>query len=892
LPPAGSSQYFDLGRLQWLLDAGFTLLTPNQRLARRIKTEWDRRQLEQGKQSWHPVAVSAIDHWLQTRWRDTGAANRSGTRRLLTDLQQAELWRQVIAEDGRRHASHHLLRVDAAVELARQARESLLRARVPLATSAVLDEFRYDQDCATFLRWLQAFDSKLAASNALTLVDCAVELVDAPAATASPIALVDFDEISPLYRAAVAAQATSVEEVASGQGEAVTSAHSFPDRRAELSAVANWAANEYERNPDCRLGIILADMHSDRADIEYLLRRSFQCLGENYTSLPVNFSTGITLDRAPVVRDALRMLAVVGNSMRMGDVLGLLQTRFSLTARQDDDLLVKLLQQLYSDGSEQVSTGRLRQLTANVSAGDAQGLAIADSLMKVHTLRLNRQHCLPSAWVSAFCQALDAFCWPGSGPLDSLEYQQVESWYGVLESFASFDALTGKMDYNQAWSLLQRCCQASISQPQTADSGIQVLGPLEGAGLQFEQVWLCGLQGSRWPAPARPNPFIPMVLQKNFALPHSSAEREWQYAATLMRQYTAGCRRLTASYARQIDGVPELPSPLLKDMHIVDEEAAAEFYQAWTEAQARGLRKLHKDDRAPPLDTGVAESVAGGSAILQAQANCPFRAFASKRLLVEPLDDYREGLSAAERGSLLHDALYALWGELEDSDRLIGCSDSELQQSADRAVQSAIEGAHEAMKQRVGMHCIDLERARLNAQLIEWLDVERRREPFRVIDRELPSQFQLGDLTLNLRVDRVDELADGSRLVIDYKSGRSSLASWLGERPSQPQLPLYGITGAVDGIAFAQVRARDCKLAGLGQVAGVPGVQADIAKAVKRYSIQQDWPGLVEEWRTNLQRLATEFVAGHAEVDPLPGACTYCGLQALCRVEYPLGAQG
>ena len=73
---------------------------------------------------------------------------------------------------------------------------------------------------------------------------------------------------------------------------------------------------------------------------------------------------------------------------------------------------------------------------------------------------------------------------------------------------------------------------------------------------------------------------------------------------------------------------------------------------------------------------------------------------------------------------------------------------------------------------------------------------------------------------------------------------------------------------------------------------GVPGVQADIAKAVKRYSLQQDWPGLVEEWRSNLERLTTEFVAGHAEVDPLPGACTYCGLQALCRVEYPLEAQG
>ena len=38
-------------------------------------------------------------------------------------------------------------------------------------------------------------------------------------------------------------------------------------------------------------------------------------------------------------------------------------------------------------------------------------------------------------------------------------------------------------------------------------------------------------------------------------------------------------------------------------------------------------------------------------------------------------------------------------------------------------------------------------------------------------------------------------------------------------------------------------------------------------------------------WQENLQRLASEFVEGAAQVDPLsPASCTWCGLQSLCRI--------
>jgi hypothetical protein len=51
-----------------------------------------------------------------------------------------------------------------------------------------------------------------------------------------------------------------------------------------------------------------------------------------------------------------------------------------------------------------------------------------------------------------------------------------------------------------------------------------------------------------------------------------------------------------------------------------------------------------------------------------------------------------------------------------------------------------------------------------------------------------------------------------------------------------------------------------------------------------------DWEALQRYWRGNLERLAAEFVAGHAVVDPERDACRYCHLPMLCRIDELGGA--
>ncbi|QIB67436.1 PD-(D/E)XK nuclease family protein [Kineobactrum salinum] len=191
-------------------------------------------------------------------------------------------------------------------------------------------------------------------------------------------------------------------------------------------------------------------------------------------------------------------------------------------------------------------------------------------------------------------------------------------------------------------------------------------------------------------------------------------------------------------------------------------------------------------------------------------------------------------------------------------------------------------------RQALGSALCQLEAQRLIRLLQEWLALERERLPFRVVAREAPASVQLAGLELALRVDRIDELEDGSSVIIDYKSGAAAIADWLGPRPAKPQLPLYGLAAHSPpaGLAFAAVRERACQLSGLARTEVGPGIDTDIETRTRRRMPSPDWAALLSAWQHVVEALAAAFVNGEAAVDPLTAnSCSHCGLQALCRIE-------
>jgi hypothetical protein len=280
------------------------------------------------------------------------------------------------------------------------------------------------------------------------------------------------------------------------------------------------------------------------------------------------------------------------------------------------------------------------------------------------------------------------------------------------------------------------------------------------------------------------------------------------------------------------------------------------------------------DWQASALPEGVV--FRGGARLVQDQAACPFRAFAAHRLGAASLEHPHEGLDARDRGVLLHAALAALWSELSTQQRLTTMASSELAVVIERCVEQALKRLHARRASSFQTRFLELERERLVALLQEWLEVERGRSEFELVACEEGGTVSIGGVVLQLRLDRVDRL-----------TGSTSIATWMGERPDEPQLALYCLARPTppEAIAFGQVRRGQCALVGLSTQAGVAqGVKPLVSSAyVHEFP---SWPALLATWRATLERLAAQFRSGAAPVDPKqrPMTCRNCDLSTLCRV--------
>jgi ATP-dependent helicase/DNAse subunit B len=278
--------------------------------------------------------------------------------------------------------------------------------------------------------------------------------------------------------------------------------------------------------------------------------------------------------------------------------------------------------------------------------------------------------------------------------------------------------------------------------------------------------------------------------------------------------------------------------------------------------------------------------IRGGARILELQAACGFRAFAEQRLWSTEVEAPELGMDALESGTVVHRVLEYFWDDVKTQSALRAMTPVERAQQLEACIVRALARTAELSSTAWDEAYLDMQLTRLRKLLSAWLDLELERSPFEVkLSEKQFDDVRVGPLHLSVRMDRVD-VVEGGEVVIDYKTGLASPSDWLTDRPNAPQLPLYAILSDPDqlqGVAFGLVRAGEgMELKGYATSEGV------LPKRVKMKA-----PSLaaqVEDWRRVLERLAEDFAAGDARVEPnkYPTTCQRCAQRILCRLDVSL----
>ncbi len=878
----------------YLLDAlarGETVVLPNRRAARTLRQAFNERQRAAGLRAWDAAPVLAWTDWTRGLWSEVAVRGHE-LRLLLNSAQEHSLWREIVEASV---AGRTLNSPDALAEMARSAWSLAHRATGRIGATATTSDAR------TFAGWAESFRRICASERYLG----SAEVEEALRAHAGlgflqledSVLLAGFEELTPSQSALVDALRAAGAQISEVTLESpklpVPSRVSTvaPTPHDEITFAARWLRQffaDHAPGSPPRIAVLLPDPEEGRAELESIFREilapELQPIEADNSASPWVFSAGTRLLAQPMISDALAILRLAHAPLSIERLGALLRSPFVgvssehlPAARFDANVLRRgpyLVPELDMDGFTRLIRQQSR-LTKTPPFVPGWLKAFDD----VRAARLGTSASRSYAeWSEVIRHLLTATNWPGERAPTPFDFSAASAWDATLDLLATLDFHGSRVSFANAVKTLEQLLQSARVSPVATGVPIQIMRPEEAEGTVFDAVVLLHATDEAWPEATRVNPLLGWPLQQELGLPGADASRD---ADRAMRQAESLLRRssklLVLSAATDEHGSLR-PSPLLQQLNI-PAVPSADLLPSVIPAPIVAEEILPDDVTLPSLPS---PELRGGASVLKLQAACGFLAFAEVRLHSATVDPCELGLNALERGKLVHRALEDFWTATQSQAELRSLTPEERHRRLSHSIDAAF-ARLSAPTPGWGAAYIGLQRERLRRLLLRWLDVELQRGPFTVRQREERTAIPIGPLRLKVQPDRIDEV-EGGVVLVDYKTGhRAHSSNWSGDRPDDPQLPLYALLTKQDelqALLFGRVRpGSEMKWQGLA--ANQTALPSQRRQNIADLELRKNG------WKTVLSKLAQDFAAGRADVDPKNIAvnCDGCPQRLLCRID-------
>jgi ATP-dependent helicase/nuclease subunit B len=339
-----------------------------------------------------------------------------------------------------------------------------------------------------------------------------------------------------------------------------------------------------------------------------------------------------------------------------------------------------------------------------------------------------------------------------------------------------------------------------VRRPEVAGTHLRIYGQLEARLTESDRVILGGLVEGVWPPAPRNDPWLsrPMRHELKLDLP----ERRIGLSAHDFAQLL-GADEVILSHAAKAGGAPSVSSRFLHRLEAVAGEARWDAAKAAGEKYIHFANELDRPEKVEPIPQPMpkpprtARPLKLSVTAIEDWLRDPYTVYAKHILKLEPLDPVDMPLSAADRGSAIHDAL----GDFTQVHR------------------TALPDDPAGVLRRIGEKHFAPLMDRPEARALWWPRFLRiaswfagweaeRRINVRTIDAEIrgeiPIRLDNGRIFhLSARADRIEHRTDRTFAILDYKTGQPPTGKQV-RMGLSPQLTLEAAIlreGGFDGIA-------------------------------------------------------------------------------------------
>lgn len=891
----------ELARVVAQACAGATVLTANVRASRFLLACCDR-ELRANAQTWRTPDILPFRTWIERVWTSAQAAG-STSRVLLNSAQRADIWNQILAS---RSSDSELLQPSSVASAAISAWELLHQYGIKLSPSV----FGQTRQSKEFFNWASEYQKRCQRENwidSATVSAALAELVPS-IRTLLPDEMIFWrcGEFTPQEARLVAElSASNIAITQLNHSEADWSSAvrlELDDPTAELSTSAAWARAQLLQGSDRCIGVVVPQLGAVRDTVERIFTEVLApefYVGEHGSS-PFELSEGVPLGSAGLARSALLWIRFLVEPLSFCELQELIRAPYLMGETAERSSRALLATQLGGVVPDRVDLPLLLRVLDG-RRDSRPKLESCPTLRRMLNVLEDAKRKWParahiSEWADRFSRLLRDLGWPKGDDrkLDSYEFQASDRWGDMLAKLSTLDVTRPAADLRNAVSELTRAANATTFSPENVGAPVQVITVEELQGSFFDALWMCGLSDDAFPARRRANPYIPITVQRKAGVPGSTPEDLLRQSQETLESVIDSARTVVFSSPAVEGDRPLRQSALIAIARGVNRsEISTDAPASWAALQHGALVELASDVQAPKLNVETARR--RGTDILKHQSNCPFRAFAELRLGAGDRDEPSPGFKGVDRGRVIERILELLWNELREQSVLLN-STNPIQPIVERAVETAMqEKLPDVRDDAASARLRTLERERLVALTLEWLDKEKQRAPFRVEAHQQKITFTLGDLELKGQIDRIDRIDSEGLVIIDYKAGAAANykpGKWKVPRPELPQLPFYAAALAsggqeIAGVSFAVLARGSCELQGISTRKEILARKTD---TTRRYTDNRSVAEQVTVWRDELARLAAAYANGDASADPKvrPGmsnsTCDRCHLHALCHI--------